>query len=77
MLRTTTINIPIEGPVHGDALLEISVQCMACLNWKENIVCNAFPDGIPEEILTGEHDHTESFDGDNGITFEPLPTDER
>jgi len=32
--------------------------------------CKAYPDGIPEEILTGEHDHTTPYKGDNGNQFE-------
>ena len=34
--------------------------------------CKVFPRGIPSEILTGEHDHTKPYDGDNGIQFEPI-----
>ena len=34
--------------------------------------CEAFPEGIPMEIFTGEHDHTEPFKGDKGIRFEPI-----
>jgi hypothetical protein len=34
------------------------------------IVCEAFPQGIPQEILDGEDLHLEPVEGDNGIQFE-------
>lgn len=36
------------------------------------MMCEAFLKGIPEEILTGEFDHTEPYPNDNGIRFEPI-----
>lgn len=32
--------------------------------------CEAFPDGIPIVIQTGEFDHHEHYPGDDGVTFE-------
>ena len=34
--------------------------------------CNAFPKGVPYEILMWKHDHREPYKGDNGIRFEPI-----
>lgn len=33
--------------------------------------CDAFPAGIPRDILLSEADHRKPFPGDNGIRFEP------
>lgn len=49
--------------------------CMKCVHLYENkpgewgFRCAAFPNGIPEEIMTGEVDHTKPYEGDNGIQF--------
>jgi len=34
--------------------------------------CDAFPDRIPDEIMTGLFDHTEPYEGDKGVRFEPI-----
>lgn len=31
--------------------------------------CEAFPDGIPEEIYSGEKAHDEPIEGDNGLRY--------
>ena len=33
-------------------------------------ICSAFQDGIPDEIAYGDNQHTEAFEGDQGIQFE-------
>lgn len=50
----------------------MSMQCIECNHFRGALKCDAYPDGIPYEILVGEHDHTEPFKGDNGIQFEPI-----
>lgn len=49
-----------------------SDQCLLCMNYYGMFKCEAYPNGIPEEIYTGEHDHKQSFKGDNGIGFEEI-----
>lgn len=45
--------------------------CLYCKHKTEGATCAAFPDGIPEDILNQDNDHTEPVEGDNGIQFEP------
>ena len=35
--------------------------------------CDAFPEGIPEEVMSAGADHMEPIPGDSGITFELMP----
>ena len=53
--------------------MQIDLQCINCKHLLPDKKCKAFPEEIPNEIfVTGEHDHTEPFKGDNGIQFEPI-----
>tara|TARA_Y100001963_G_C6718014_1_gene417721 strand:+ start:515 stop:709 length:195 start_codon:yes stop_codon:yes gene_type:complete len=47
-----------------------SRQCLECINYTVNGKCEAFPNGIPEEIINGWHDHKKPYKGDNGIRYE-------
>ena len=45
------------------------LQCFICQHLIDGTTCKAFPDGIPLEVLEGDHDHLEPIDGDHGIQF--------
>lgn len=40
--------------------------------------CDAFPDGIPDEITSGENKHSKPLpDQENDIVFEPIETENK
>ena len=49
-----------------------SDQCVMCAHYTGTLTCTAFPEGIPEAIVTGEHDHSEPYEGDKGIRWAPF-----
>jgi len=50
--------------------LEISL-CAYCIHKHEDgATCEAFPDGIPDDILLMKEDHHKPVEGDHGIRFE-------
>jgi len=54
-------------------------QCFGCVNFWYGVPakCKAFPNGIPDKIIFGEHDHRKPYPGDNGITFEPIEEEKK
>jgi hypothetical protein len=58
-----------DRKMSDDTIVEAAcIHCRYLITWGK---CFAFPDGIPKEILDGENDHSEPFDGDNGLQFKP------
>lgn len=55
-----------------------STQCLDCERYTGLSTCDAYPNKIPQEIFDGRVDHTKPYDGDGGITFEPIkePSDQ-
>jgi hypothetical protein len=54
------------------------IPCLSCAHVYDGeeddrgrLVCEAFPDGIPDDIYLGKNPHTEPFPGDGGIMFTP------
>jgi hypothetical protein len=74
VIPTRVVMLPIveDGKVLGEMPVELSEQCATCRRWTQNMQCEAFPDLIPEAIRTGEFDHTQPFDGDGGLRFDPI-----
>ena len=46
-------------------------KCNRCAHVKaRGQSCLAYPKGIPQAILTGQHDHRKPYRGDGGVRFE-------
>lgn len=55
-----------------DASIPVNkLQCVKCKNYIKFYKCKAF-EKIPDDILSGKHDHKKTFKGDNGILFDPI-----
>ena len=49
-------------------------ECFACEHWHKGsdpIACEAFPDEIPIQILSGSVSHTKPYPGDGGMRYAP------
>ncbi len=52
--------------------IESGFDCTLCKHLhSDEVSCDAFPDGIPNDIQSSIIDHRKPFPNDNGIMFEP------
>lgn len=64
-----------NGPVTdhaNDPALEVIGICHLCQHRRGVRTCEAFPDGIPKEIIVGDVMHTQPYPGDRGIIFKRI-----
>lgn len=58
----------------AEDVTEIKPACQTCKHRSKVLpgICLAFPDGIPNAILFGQHDHTTAYEGDHGVRYAPI-----
>lgn len=53
--------------------------CLGCARFRKQdgnkFTCDAYPGGIPQEIISSQVDHREVFEGDHGLQFLPVDDD--
>lgn len=71
--RTKQEQAALEARMSEPTGFRILTPCARCARRdpEDSLVCQAFPDGIPQAILDGEHQHTSPFPGDGGKQFIP------
>lgn len=69
-VKTTIRMLSPNGAQTLEQEVMISVQCLGCRHRAAGLTCEAFPQGIPESILTGLVDHSKRYKGDRGIYFD-------
>lgn len=50
----------------------VVAQCNNCRRNRGNLSCDAFPNGIPLNILRNDFDHRNPYSGDNDLQYSPL-----
>ncbi len=49
---------------------EIEKSCATCKHWHGGFTCDAYPQGIPLPIMSGDVAHIKPLPDDNGIQYE-------
>jgi len=51
-----------------------AAQCRRCKHYRGDQSCDAYPDGIPKKLWTGDILHSKPFPGDHGIMLDWIQT---
>ncbi len=54
-------------------MTSIKFPCLECVHFgnHKGLTCEAFPDGVPKELMFGYVEHETPYPGDSGIRFAP------
>ncbi len=56
------------------AIDNMNFDCEDCVHYQGDLICKAFPEGIPTPLFWSEVRHTKPYEGDHGMcSAEPLP----
>jgi len=66
-----SLKIVFGPPIYASHPKSLCQLCRHRVYVSANPACLAFPEGIPDEIYSGEKDHVKAIEGDNDIQFEP------
>ena len=76
MIPTTLVMVPavdVEIGMIGDLPVKVSVLCSTCARLRPGLSCEAFSNGIPDEILSGKVNHRFPWPGDDGLRYVLAP----
>jgi len=63
---------PYSHPRWRDVPMAFDAACSGCIHYKGGWICEAFPGGIPRELLLSvEVRHDKPYPGDGGYLFTP------
>lgn len=64
---------PYSDPRWHELLIAKELQCNSCVHHRGGDECDAFPNGIPRELLLSNVLHVKPYKDDNGIRYEKDP----
>ena len=68
----TRHDIMADSDIKAVRTAKLSAICDKCRHYNGGAKCDAFPEKVPTEIMLGYVSHVHSYEGDQGIRFEPV-----
>jgi hypothetical protein len=52
-------------------------QCVLCRHYRDDLTCDAYPNGIPKGVIKNQRDHRRPLPDDHGVQFEAKGEEQR